>query len=498
MRLGERINRTHAAIAMIVAGLAGLWVALTLHAPPDAPPEQHWQLCRPHRACAPVDVSALPLGEPVTTLRTNFIAPAPGGSGRPVAVHITAMASAEVQWNGITIGHNGVVGADRATETPGRFDAVIIVPSDRIRPGSNLVEIRLSAHHLWAPVRRPIHLLSVGPYEDSARSVFDHYLPTLVVIGLLIVAFGMNALLWLFDRGAVPAIFAALSAAILSQAVLEASKLVMTYAYPWQLARLFAIALVATLVGLLIALAAVVFVEGRRARLWLLALLLVSFAAIWVIVPWWDAKALWAFRAGLATALCASAVGLVRGIRYSAWAGVASVLGTALSGVPAFLDLYYYLFFVALFGGWTFLRVRQLWPAKPAAPVELPVTASSDILFVPDGGSQHRVVTGEILYVRAADDYCIVCLSDGRELLATLNLAAFLRRAPGLFLRVHRGHAVNPDKIAAVHRTGKFARTVELVGGVHLPVGRTYWTEMTSHLQMDSSGGLPGLVELNG
>ena len=84
------------------------------------------------------------------------------------------------------------------------------------------------------------------------------------------------------------------------------------------------IALVATLVGLLIALAAVVFVEGRRARLWLLALLLVSFAAIWVIVPWWDAKALWAFRAGLATALCASAVGLVRGIRYSAWAGVAT------------------------------------------------------------------------------------------------------------------------------------------------------------------------------
>jgi hypothetical protein len=498
MRFGERIGPTRAAIAMIVAGVAGLWIALILPAPPNARAGQHWEICHTQRTCVPVDVSALPLGDPVTTLRTTFLASAPGQSSGPVVVHITAMASAEARWNGTTIGRNGIVGADQATETPGRFDAVILVPPDRIRPGPNLVEIRLSAHHLWASVRRPIHLLSVGPYEDSARSVFDHYLPTLVVIGLLIVAFGMNALLWFLDRGAVQAIFAVLSAAILLQAVLEASKLVMTYAYPWQLARLFAIALVATLVGLLIALAALAFVEGRRGRLRLLALLLVSFAVVWAIVPWWDAKALWAFRIGLVTALCASAIGLARGMRYSAWAGFASVLGMALSGVPAFLDIYYYLFFVALFGGWTFLWVRQLWPARVAAPADLPATANGDILFVPDGGSQHRLFTSEILYVRAADDYCIVCLSDGREVLATLNLAAFLRRAPGLFLRVHRSHAVNSGKIAAVHRTGKFARTVELVGGLHLPVGRTYWTEMTSHLQMDSSGDLPGLVRLNG
>jgi hypothetical protein len=498
MRFGERINRMHAATAMIVAGLAGLWFALTLHAPSDGPPDQHWQLCRTQRACAPVDVPVLPLGEPVTTLQTDFIADAPGQSGGPIAVHITAMASAEVRWNGIMIGRNGVVGTDRATETPGRFDATIMVPPDLIRPGSNMVEIRLSAHHLWAPVRRPIHLLAVGPYEDSARSVFDHYLPTLVVIGLLIVAFGLNALLWFFDRRAVPAIFAALSATILSQAVLEASKLVMTYAYPWQLARLFAIALTATLAGLLIALAALIFVEGRRARLIFFALLLLSFAAIWAIVPWWDAKTLWVFRAGLVAALCASAVGLARGTRYSTWAGFASIFGLALSGMPAFLDIYYFLFFVALFASSTVLRVRQLWPIEAIAPAEMLAMANDDILFVPDGGSQHRVVASEILYVRAADDYCIVRLSDGREVLATLNLAAFLRRAPRHLLRVHRSHAVNPRWIATVHRAGKSARTVELIGGIRLPVGRTYWTEMTTHLQMGSPGNLPSPARLNG
>ncbi|WCM29022.1 LytTR family transcriptional regulator [Sphingomonas sp. QA11] len=97
------------------------------------------------------------------------------------------------------------------------------------------------------------------------------------------------------------------------------------------------------------------------------------------------------------------------------------------------------------------------------------------VAVIPNGSSQHRVALRDILHVQADDDCGVIHLVDGRELLATINLAAILRLAPGSFLRVHRSHAVNQEKIAVLHRAGKTGRTIELVGGTRLPLGRTYW-----------------------
>lgn len=483
--VGERLRGYRAAFALIVAGLAALMGAVLTPAPAAAPlaPRLDWFSCPTSDQCWPVDVSRLSLTGKTSVLKAVYSG-VRRRSDLPLAVHITAMASAEVHWNGVLIGHNGAVGESRALETPGQFDAVVLIPPELVRPGPNIVAIRLSAHHLWAPVARPIHHLSVGPFEGADRTIVIHYLPTLIVIGLLLFAFVANLSLWLLrrQRGGGAAIFPFLAGTIVLQATIETSKLALAYPYPWQLARLAALAGLTTLAGLLVTAAALALGRGWRARVVILAMVMLGLAGAWLLLPWWDAKALWAFRAGMSGALVAAAAGTVRGASHARPVGFGCIVALALSGSPEFLDFTYYLIFVALFAWQIALAVRALRPTENIVLVAPASLQRENLIVIPNGSSQQRVALRDILHVRADDDYSIIHLADGRELLATINLAAILRLAPGSFLRVHRSHAINQEKIVALHRAGKTGRTIELVGGTRLPVGRTYWKSIVALL----------------
>lgn len=465
MGLGER-NRL-VALALTMAGLIVLLtpqLAVMLSPSPDRPTPV-WSLCERPDRCQSVDVSDLSLDAPVTTLRTVFVADRAALTS-PQAVHIAATASAEVWWNGERIGANGQVGPDRAREVPGRFSAVIPVPQDRIRPGKNIVEVRLSAHHLWAPIRRPIHELAVGPHSDPLRGTLSHYLPTLLLIGLLVLAFAGAVVLWAMRRRPGGAALTLLSGAVLAQAAVEASKLVLTYAYPWQLARLATVAGLAALAALVLGLGATRLIPDRRRRLWVGLGLVFALAVALLGPPWWDAKAVWAFRAGVFAALLSAGLGAAGGDRSAGRIQIACVAVLALSWSAYFLDSLYYLLFLILFGA---LAVRAI--RRPATGSAAP--SPDQTLSLPNGASRHLIRAERLLHVRADDDYSLVTLTDGRELLSTANLAALITLAEGRLLRIHRSHAVNPAHIVAVHRSGREGHTVELTDGLRLPVGRT-------------------------
>lgn len=469
MGVGERNRLIVPALA--IAGLIALCapqIAAMLSPGPARTPTQVWSLCPTPNHCRPIDVSSLALDAPTTTLTTTFDA-GPGETAAPLALHIAATASSEVRWNGVVIGANGRVGADRAQETPGRFSVLVAIPRDQVRPGPNRVEVRLSAHHLWAPVRRPIHDLSIGPYRDPLHGTLHHYLPTLALTGLLALAFFSAAGFWLARRPPGSATLTVLAGAVLAQAVIEASKLALTYSYPWQLARLAAVAGLAALTALALGRLALAFVQNRRLRWSLTAALVLALLIALTGPPWWDAKALWAFRAGVAAALVAATFGAWFDVRRARTAQIAGVLALALSWSPDFLDRGYYLLFLVLFGGLAVEAVRR----ARAAPAPSANTAD-ETLSIPDGSSRRVIRASDVLHVRAADDYSIVTLVDGKELLSTANLSALLRLAPAHLLRIHRSHAVNPARIAAIHRSGKPGPAVELHGGVRLPIGRAY------------------------
>ncbi len=483
MGVGERLRGRATALLLLLAGLAVLigpaLQPLLTPAPPSAP-ALSWSLCDMGSTCRPVRIDSLRLDRPVTVLKTTLVVDQ-GQIPAPLTVHLVAMASGEVWWNGQRIGANGRVGPDRAAETPGRFSAVLFVPPELIRDGPNTVEVRMSAHHLWAPVARPIHLIGIGGYDDPLKGALVHYLPTLLAIGLLALALLFNILLWATRRPAGSAAFAVMAGAVLCQAVTEAGKLVQTYGYPWQLGRLMGIVACAALAAAAVGSLTSRFTPDRRARLALNLVLAGGLAIAIFGPPWWDAKALWAFRCGLAVLLAGAVLGQVEGRRGALWVGLACVAALGLSWTRNFLDTGYYWGFLVLFGGWGVHAVRTL-RREASAPTPAPAPPDEAILSLPDGGARHRVRAGDILHIRAADDYCLVRLADGRELLATANLSALMALAPDRFLRIHRSHAVNPRRIAVVHRAGRFARTVEMEGGERLSVGRTYWPRLEAGL----------------
>jgi hypothetical protein len=436
--------------------------------------------------CASADIQWLKLqGREAMLRRIVTVRPAATPLERPLMVRLVAMASAEVRWNGVLIGRNGVPAADSAGEVPGRFVASFVVPPQLVRAGENIVEARLSAHHLWLPVRRAVHLFSVGPYESEALPGLTDYLPALLALGALAGACIYFAVAWASERGRRPLLLAAMAASAMAQLLAEVSRAFIAYSYPWHLARVAGIAILAAATAILVA----AYAARRFAPEWQRAILpgtAAAAAASVVFVPYYDLKAISAIAAGaLALGICA-----VRGRRRR---GAKAALGAALA-VPAlfawqltgFLDRGWFLLVAAMLVALVAEQVSSLRRARAerddetrraAALAERLIKAEQagePIVALKDGTRIRRVAESDIVSIRAADDYCEAMLADGQTVLVTTTLARLLETLPPRFVRVHKSYAVNRARVAALAPKGGGGRELSMSDGSMVPVGRSY------------------------
>jgi DNA-binding LytR/AlgR family response regulator len=452
------------------------------------------------RSCAPIDLMALDLqGREATLARTVTVRPDALPLDRPLMVRIVAMASAEVRWNGTVIGRNGIPGPSPAGETPGRFVASFIVPAHLVRAGSHRVEIRLSAHHLWLPVRRAVHSIEVGPYESEELPGLADYLPALLALGALLAGFIYFATSFASDR-ARPALLLTLAAgAAIVQLLAEVSRAFVAYTYPWHLARVSLVALAAAAAAVLLtAYAARRFTpEWQRS---VTAGTAGAAAASLALLPWYDIKAMSAIFAGLiACGLCA-----VRGRRrpHARTALAFAAAGVALLAwqLTDFLDRAWFLLLAILFVALVSEQVQNLRRARSERDAETLRAAGlserlaraeregEPILALKDGSRTRRVAEGDVVYIRAADDYCEAVLGDGRALLVTMTLSRLLETLPPRFLRVHKSYAVNRTHVAALAPKAGGGRVLSMSGGGHVPVGRSYAAAVARALGTRPSG----------
>ena len=439
--------------------------------------------------CQTVALADLRLRSPETYVERTITVPADAlPLSRPLTVWLTAMASSEVRWNGIVIGRNGQPGPDRAHEVPGRFIASFPVPSELVRPGPNVVSLRLSAHHLFLPVERTVHAFGVSPYETPFLPGLSGYVPALLTLGALLAALAyFGAMAWSDrrDRGArLVALIAALAAL---QLLAEVSRAFIAYTYPWHLARVTAIALLAG--GT--ALTASLYAARRFAASWEHRITVPTSIAVTLsllLIPWYDVKAMGAILGG------AVAIGVAaeRGRRRSRPGAPAALVGAAAIvllmawQLTLFLDQAYYLIVAALLVALVAEQVSILRTARHRRDAEADraaaleerlaraAAAGETILELKDGARIHHVPESDVLYVRAADDYCDVVLADGRTVLVTMSLQRLLGFLPGGFLRVHKSYAVNRRHVAAILPRPGGGRQLQLAGGSAIPVGRTY------------------------
>jgi DNA-binding LytR/AlgR family response regulator len=485
--------------------LLALWL-LTAAAPPIA--NGPVRVCEgpERRSCRPVSLIDLRLTGPETHIERVVTVPREAlPLSRPLMVWITAMASAEVRWNGVLIGSNGSPGPDRTSERPGRFVANVAVPVELVRPGDNVVSLRLSAHHLWLPVRRTVHGFAVTRYETPTLPGLSHYLPAMLTLGALLAALIYFAASALSDRRNRSAGWVALIAGLtMLQLVIEVVRAFVAYAYPWHLVRVAAIALLAGMTAILAAAyVARRFAPGRQKTV--VAVTLAAVLASLLLIPWYDLKAMGAILAAALAMIVCGGHGL-RERRSGAGAGAAIVGGLMIIvlmawQLTAFLDQAYYLIVAGLLVALVAEQVTILRLARHGRDTEAnraagleerlrrAAEAGEPIVELKDGARIHRVPENDILYVKAADDYCDVVLVDGRTLLVTTSLARLLETLPDRFLRVHKSYAVGRGRVAAVEPRAGGGRQLRLDDGTAIPVGRTYVAALAGRLTPSPAGG---------
>jgi len=436
--------------------------------------------------CTPVDIQWLPLqGREALLTRTVTVAPDALPLQRPLMVRIVAMASAELRWNGAVIGRNGVPGADAAAEVPGRFIASFIIPSQLVRPGDNLVEARLSSHHSWLPVQRAVHQFSIDPYESEELPGLAHYLPALLALGALVGACIYFSVAWASERRGGAPLLALIAGAAVAQLLAEVSRAFVAYTYPWHLARVTLIALLAAVIATLGA----AYAAQRFAPEWRRPAVIFTAAAAAVgvlLIPYYDTKAVSAIFAGAAAvAICGYRA---RGSRAGKAALAFALAAPALFAwqLTDFLDRGWFLLLAALLVALVAEQVSRLARARAERDAESRRAAAlaerlaraeqagEPILALKDGWRTHRVAEADIVFIRAADDYCEAMLADGRSMLVTMTLSRLLATLPERFVRVHKSYAVNRAHVASLAPKAGGGRILRLSQGSEVPVGRSY------------------------
>lgn len=443
---------------------------------------------RDREDCRPISIDRLDLADPIDHVRrTVVVSPKVAASQLPLAVTLVGTMSAEVRWNGAPIGGNGVIGPDRASETAGRFHATIPIPRQVVRPGRNVVDIRMSAHHRWLPVRMPVQRIEIGYYEGRSSRELLGYWPALLTAGALLLAmiyFGVVAVVGRHRRDAL--ILAAASASTALQLSIETSRSFVDYAYPWHIARISAIALLAATTGTLVCAYAALRFRSGRAMLVSGISVATSVVAI-TVLPSFDARA-WAClaAAGLICLLCAASA--ARNRRDGRVGVVVALLFTSMLFLwrADSLDRGYYLFMATLLAGLIAEQVfglRHIYSGydterEHSATLQTRLRAAENagnlIVSIQDGSTIHRLLEKDIVQITAADDFCEVKLTSRSPLLVSGTMKALAMSLPARFLRVHKSHIVNLVHVAGVNPRPGGGHQLVLEDGSIMPVGRTY------------------------
>jgi hypothetical protein len=248
--------------------------------------------------------------------------------GSPInAIFIAGPMSFELHWDGRLIWRSGVVGADRASETPGPLDNLVPVPDERRGPGPHTVALRIStAHYNFTTTRAGFYFAMVNFAE---RLIYETRQPILPLVGAgtaMLAAVFCAILFWLVDRRRPLLLCTLLSVAVGVFYFLIAWRWLHNDPYDWFAPRLTAIAITVTaFCGLQAWLLLEQFALPRK-LFWLAALAPLIVAA-WLASPFHAVIVLWIFRATLAFSVVATGWAVARRRIGARWALAAALLG---------------------------------------------------------------------------------------------------------------------------------------------------------------------------
>lgn len=406
---------------------------------------------------------------------------------KPLGIFISGKASSTVYLNGTLVGGNGSPGNDRATEVPGKMDAVVFAPRSTLNVGKNVLVLKMSGHYGFWDLVRPIHWLGMGEYGNPTSGILEHYWKSLLPFGILLlgaVYFGVASFRqkesWSNYLLPLMALFTA------GQLCAEVARGLFAYTYPFHDVRLAFILMFSFGFGLsLLSHTLTVLAVQARTLIFLLGSLLTI--GIISVTDGFDNKSTLAtgipLFISLALALYQSFQKQPQAIQFAA--GISVFLLTILLTPMNFLDIY---FFYIVAGLVTFLFIQQLAAfSKERAAKTLEkaradrlqliidqnhLNASDAKLQVKSAGKTELVAISNIVYCKGAGDYVELVLEDGGTILYSDSMAELERTLPTTFLRIHRSYIVNTSMISSVERKKSGVGRLVLNNQSSIPISR--------------------------
>jgi hypothetical protein len=405
----------------------------------------------------------------------------------PLGVFVLAKASSEAYLNGVRLGANGLPGATRASERPGRMDVVFPVPRGLLSAGDNELVLRMSAQNGFLRLYAPVHAVYLGHYAQPQAAGLRQRWPALITFGeLLAGAFYFAATAAGGEARRASALLALMGVSAAAQLFFEVSRALYAYAYPFHDFRLVAILGLAALFGLCLA-AHIVWTFAPPRRVLTLAVITVLTLAGIMFAPGFDEKTA---NAVLTPALtCAVAAGIwTFQRRPRAGLYLAALIGFSAAIIIAprfFLDVAFYyivsalMFFLFVQHALAFAEERRARrsEAERASRLELVLeqtrkSEQAQTIKVASAGRIEHVPTSEIVYAKGAGDYVELRLQNGREILHNGSLSDLEASMPATFLRVHRSYIANTSFIQSLKRDPSGAGVLQFITGDEAPVSR--------------------------
>lgn len=113
--------------------------------------------------------------------------------------------------------------------------------------------------------------------------------------------------------------------------------------------------------------------------------------------------------------------------------------------------------------------------AKNAEDHGLPLFSNHrfEMLIIPSNDGQVMLQQNEILRLKGDGAYTQIYCEQGKHYTASYNLAHFEKQLnPDIFLRCHKSHVINLQRVHKVQRSGGF--TVQLSNGEKVEISKTY------------------------
>jgi hypothetical protein len=259
--------RSRVRLGLVASGLAGLlWMAHWLATPPAGFPvaRREMRLIAPEgnarvakEPWRPFDDAVLVGWRGPYELRYQVqIDDAVADAAVPLGVHIALRAGFTATWDGVALPPNGQPGIDRASETPGRVDWVVPVPSGFSQPGTHELRLVASSHGQARSLRSSDARVRVAAYHALLAAPYRAWLIPLIAMGCVLAGACYVAVILMGSRK--PSLASGLLLSMAGSGVLlsmaEGWRALVGYAYPWHVFRLsIVLALTALTMGLMVA-----------------------------------------------------------------------------------------------------------------------------------------------------------------------------------------------------------------------------------------------------